>query len=411
LSAVKQGTNLACIFPNADERTMNFNIPTAMQMTATLTLLVALVLAYAARQFPRAVQQPMLIWIRGLLIQSVPYFLYACRAYVPTWMSVILADALMVVALAVQMHALRRFTLQSNQDIHMRLVIAATIIGEVLLTYTWHSPRACIILMSLAVAAIACFGVDAIYRRRTITRAEHMVGMLLFAGITIMLLRAVIVPSTSMVDLSMSSPMQGIVFTYAASMPVISTVVFVLMCGERVNSDATQQAMIDPLTGVYNRQTMAKLANSTIAKAGRQSEPLALLSIDIDHFRRFNEDFGYDAGDAAVCHVIDILREVMRSSDVIARVAGEQFAVLLLDTNEADALELAERMRQRVDESGFTCAGWPAPLQISIGVSVRDAESSFDELLRTANQALGAAKGAGRNRVATPTSIEAPAGA
>jgi diguanylate cyclase (GGDEF)-like protein len=390
---------------------MNFNIPTAMQMTATLTLLVALVLAYAARQFPRAVQQPMLIWIRGLLIQSVPYFLYASRAYVPMWMSVILADALMVVALSVQMHALRRFTLQSDQDIHMRLVIATTIIGEVLLTYTWHSPRGCIVLMSLAVATIACFGVDAIYRRRTVTRAEHMVGLLLFAGIAVMLLRAVIVPSSAMVDLNMSSPMQGLVFTYAASMPVISTVVFVLMCGERVNTDATQLAMIDPLTGVYNRQTMAQLANSAIINAERQGDPLALLSIDIDHFRQFNEDFGYDAGDVAVCHVIDIVREVMRSNDVIARVAGEQFAILLLATEESEALELAERMRRRVDESGFSCGGWPAPLQISVGIAALGAESSFDDLLRTANQALGAAKGAGRNRVATPLLAEAPAGA
>jgi diguanylate cyclase (GGDEF)-like protein len=313
--------------------------------------------------------------------------------------------------LSVQMHALRRFTLQSDQDIHMRLVIATTIIGEVLLTYTWHSPRGCIVLMSLAVATIACFGVDAIYRRRTVKRAEHMVGLLLFAGIAVMLLRAVIVPSSAMVDLNMSSPMQGLVFTYAASMPVISTVVFVLMCGERVNTDATQLAMIDPLTGVYNRQTMAQLANSAIINAERQGDPLALLSIDIDHFRQFNEDFGYDAGDVAVCHVIDIVREVMRSNDVIARVAGEQFAILLLATEESEALELAERMRRRVDESGFSCGGWPAPLQISVGIAALGAESSFDDLLRTANQALGAAKGAGRNRVATPLLAEAPAGA
>jgi diguanylate cyclase (GGDEF)-like protein len=186
----------------------------------------------------------------------------------------------------------------------------------------------------------------------------------------------------------------------------------VLMCGERVNSDATKQAMIDPLTGVYNRQTMAQLANLAIENARPQSDSLVLMSIDIDHFRQFNEDFGYDAGDLAVCHVIDLVREVMRSSDVIARVAGEQFVVLLNDTDETDALEMAERMRRRVDESGFTCEGWPAPLQISIGVAALDTESGFDDLLRAANRALGVAKGGGRNRVATPpTSFEQPVGA
>ncbi|MCB1569993.1 MAG: GGDEF domain-containing protein, partial [Xanthomonadales bacterium] len=324
---------------------MNFNIPTAMQMTATLTLLVAFVLAYAARQFPHAVQQPMRIWIRGLLLQCIPYFLYASREFAPEWISVVLADSLMVAALAVQMHALRRFNLQPDQRVHMRLIVVATIIFEVLLTYTWHSMRGRIVLVSLAIAAIACFGIDAIYRRRRVTRAEHMVGMLLFGGIVVMLLRAMIVPATSMLDVTMSSPMQGVVFTYAASMPVISTVAFVLMCGERINAHQSQQAMIDPLTGVYNRQAMAELANKSIALARLDGRPLALLSVDVDHFARFNEDFGYDVGDQALCHVVDILRDMARPDDVLARITGERFMLMLPETDADTAFGLACEMR------------------------------------------------------------------
>ena len=388
---------------------MNFNIPTAMQMTATLTLMVALVLAYAARQFPHAVQQPMRIWIRGLLIQCVPYFLYATREYAPEWMSVVLADSLMVAALAVQMHALRRFNLQPDQRVHMRLIVAATIIFEVLLTYTWHSMRGRIVLVSLAIAAIACFGVDAIYRRRKVTRAEHMVGMLLFTGIAVMVLRAALVPATSMLDLTMTSPMQSVVFTYAASMPVISTVVFVLMCGERVNANASHEAMIDPLTGVYNRQAMAELANKSIAVARSEAQLLALLSVDIDDFARFNEDFGYDVGDDAIRHVVEHVRRATRRQDVLARVTGERFVVLLADTDEATAFELGCEIRKRVDESGFASAGWPAPLQVSIGVAALGADQAgFDQLLRQADQALAMAKRAGGNRVASAQRMEAP---
>ena len=389
---------------------MNFNIPTAMQMTATLTLLVALVLVYAARQFPHAVQLPMRIWIRGLLLQCIPYFLYATREYAPEWLSVVLADSLMVAALAVQMHALRRFNLQPDQRVHMRLIVAATIIFEVLLTYTWHSMRGRLVLVSLAIAAIACFGVDAIYRRRTVTPAEHMVGILLFAGIVVMVLRALIVPATSMLDVTMSSPMQGVVFTYAASMPVISTVAFVLMCGERVNASQSRQAMIDPLTGVYNRQAMAELANKSIALARLDRQPLALLSVDVDHLARFNEDFGYDVGDQALCHVVDILRATVRLEDVLARVTGERFMVLLPEADAETAFELACEMRKRVDESGFSSGGWPAPLQVSIGVTVLDDEKAdFDQLLRRADQALNLAKCAGGNRVAGSDRFEATA--
>lgn len=389
---------------------MNFNIPTAMQMTATLTLLVALVLVYAARQFPHAVQRPIRIWIRGLLLQCIPYFLYATREYAPEWLSVVLADSLMVAALAVQMHALRCFNLQPDQRVHMRLIVAATIIFEVLLTYTWHSMRGRLVLVSLAIAAIACFGVDAIYRRRTVTPAEHMVGILLFAGIVVMVLRALIVPATSMLDVTMSSPMQGVVFTYAASMPVISTVAFVLMCGERVNASQSRQAMIDPLTGVYNRQAMAELANKSIALARLDRQPLALLSVDVDHLARFNEDFGYDVGDQALCRVVDILRATVRLEDVLARVTGERFMVLLPEADAETAFELACEMRKRVDESGFSSGGWPAPLQVSIGVTVLDDEKAdFDQLLRRADQALNLAKRAGGNRVAGSDRFEATA--
>jgi diguanylate cyclase (GGDEF)-like protein len=305
------------------------------------------------------------------------------------------------------MHALRRFNLQPDQRVHMRLIVAATIIFEVLLTYTWHSMRGRIVLVSLAIAAIASFGIDAIYRRRSVTRAEHMVGVLLFGGIVVMLLRAMIVPATSMLDVTMSSPMQGVVFTYAASMPVISTVAFVLMCGERINASQSQQAMIDPLTGVYNRQAMAELANKAIALARLDGRPLALLSVDIDHFGRFNEDFGYDVGDQALCHVVDILRDTARPDDVMARVTGERFMLMLPDTDADTAFALACEMRMQVDQSGFASGGWPAPLQVSIGVAVLDEEKAdFDQLLRRADQALNVAKRAGRNRVALGDRIE-----
>jgi diguanylate cyclase (GGDEF)-like protein len=165
--------------------------------------------------------------------------------------------------------------------------------------------------------------------------------------------------------------------------------------------------MIDPLTGVYNRQAMAELANKSIALARLDGRPLALLSVDIDHFGRFNEDFGYDVGDQALCHVVDILRDTARPDDVMARVTGERFMLLLPETDADTAFDLACEMRKQVDQSGFASGGWPAPLQVSIGVAVLDEEKAdFEQLLRRADQALKLAKRAGRNRVAHGDRIE-----
>ncbi|MEZ5460313.1 GGDEF domain-containing protein [Dokdonella sp.] len=387
---------------------MNFHIPTAMQLTATMSMIIGLALALTLTGFPATLRQPMRLWVRGLLIQPFSYALFSLRGQVPDWLSIIVANALLVIAFAHITEALRIYSRKSPLTGLMLVLVGLAVVGEILLTYVWPSLYGRIILISVMIGLQASIGVEAIYRKQdSITRPEHLVALMLLVGVAIMIVRVAIVPAPGFMELTMSSPLQGIVFTYAALLPVIATSGFLLMCGERLNKDLARLATIDPLTGVYNRRTMAELANKAIATSKRHGRSLSLLILDIDHFKRINDQFGHEAGDLALCRVVEIMHGVLRGSDVIARIGGEEFVAILPDSNEAAAANLAERLRERLEESDFSVSGWPVPLRASIGVgSMGPSISNLETLLRETDRAMYAAKRTGRNRVVAASTLE-----
>ena len=380
---------------------MNFHIPTAMQLTATMTLVSGLALAFAMTGYPQTLQQSIRLWVRGLLLQPFSFALFSLRGQIPDWLSIVVGNAVLVVAFAHFMQALRAYNRHTQTSIPLIVLVCLTIFGEVLMTYVWPTLNGRIALLSIVIATMAAIGVTAIYRKReAITRPEHMVATMLLIGVVILLVRAILTPDTHLATLTMSTPMQGVVFTYASLMPVIATSGFLLMCGERLNEDLGRLAMIDPLTGVYNRRTMAELANKAIAASKRHGRALSLLILDIDHFKRINDQFGHEAGDLALCRVVELVQGELRESDVFARLGGEEFVVVLTDSDEQAAIALAERVRLRLFNADFSISGWPVSLHVSIGVgSLGPKVNDLEALLRKTDRAMYAAKHAGRNRV------------
>lgn len=389
---------------------MNFHIPTAMQLTATMSMIIGLALALTVTGYPKSLRQPMRIWVLGLLIQPFSFVLFSMRGQIPDWLSIIVGNALLVIAFAHITQALRIYNRKPPFTRSQIALVGITIVGMALMTYVWPNLYGRIILISLVIAVQAAIGIDAIYRKQQrITRPEHMVAIMLAVGFIIMLARALKMPDAGFLDLTMFSPMQGIVFTYASLLPVIATSGFLLMCGQRLNKDLARLATIDSLTGVYNRRTMTELANKAIAASKRHGHALSLLILDIDHFKRINDQFGHEAGDLALCRVVEIMRQVFRESDVIARMGGEEFVAILPDTNETSAGLLAERLREQLAASDFSISGWPVPLRASIGVcSLGPAISDLESLLRETDRAMYTAKRGGRNCVVSASSLEKP---
>lgn len=162
-------------------------------------------------------------------------------------------------------------------------------------------------------------------------------------------------------------------------------------------------AHTDALTGVHNRRRFTDLAIQELARAQRHGQPVALLMIDLDHFKSVNDRLGHAGGDAVLRSFAATAEGVMRQGDIFGRVGGEEFAALLPQTLPDGAAVLAERLRQRVAESPAAVDGAPLHFSVSIGVSAwlpGDADAAdIDRLMVAADRALYAAKAQGRDRV------------
>lgn len=179
---------------------------------------------------------------------------------------------------------------------------------------------------------------------------------------------------------------------------------FLLLRLSRARSDAHATARIDRLTGLPNRRAMEEALTGAVARATRHGEPLALLMIDLDHFKSINDRHGHDVGDAALRVAAEQLDQTARAGDMAGRWGGEEFLVVLSHTDLDAGMVVAERMRQSI--AAAQLREHAVTLSASIGLAVLHAGGA-DALLREADAALYAAKDAGRNRtIAAPPPVQ-----
>jgi diguanylate cyclase (GGDEF)-like protein len=161
-------------------------------------------------------------------------------------------------------------------------------------------------------------------------------------------------------------------------------------------------ASIDTLTGLTNRRRFLELADKELARSRRYGSAMALVLVDLDHFKRINDAHGHLVGDQALAHAARLLASAVRDVDTIARHGGEEFAILLPMTDVTGAAEVAERCARRVADTPLVVDGvGPIRITASMGVAacVGGSCGSLDDLLRVADQALYRAKEGGRDRV------------
>lgn len=165
-------------------------------------------------------------------------------------------------------------------------------------------------------------------------------------------------------------------------------------------TDAERRAQTDPLTGVLNRRSLVERLEAACARAHARGLPIALLFIDLDHFKQINDSYGHAAGDACLKAVIAPIQAELRQSDVIGRYGGEEFVVILSSADVAAAQPIAERIRLRVADLSVAGFGEPFRVTCSIGVATSDTLGLWGEhLIASADAAVYAAKRSGRNRV------------
>ena len=160
-------------------------------------------------------------------------------------------------------------------------------------------------------------------------------------------------------------------------------------------------ALFDPLTGLNNRRFLESHLSTMIDNARVRRAPLTLMILDIDHFKRVNDTYGHDAGDEVLKAFADRLRGIIRGGDLLCRLGGEEFVIVMPNVNIAAATRIAERARLAVEEEAFLVSNATRSLSIttSVGIAERTERSDSHDLYRRADQALYRSKAEGRNRV------------
>lgn len=195
-------------------------------------------------------------------------------------------------------------------------------------------------------------------------------------------------------------PMQSVTLLGAMVAQIGLACGFLLMTHYRTTMALHRLSERDALTNTLNRRSLQEQASAVLELASQQAYPTTLIMIDADHFKRINDQFGHQTGDAVLCHLVGRVRQHLRADDLLGRFGGEEFILLLPGLDTESAAQVAERIRQALCAQPWQNENLPVALSVSMGVACSDQHGyAFDTLVGAADAALYRAKALGRNRV------------
>ena len=235
-------------------------------------------------------------------------------------------------------------------------------------------------------------------------------GIVLYAVLVIVLAAlfgsghgiTVFAPESAFVEYDAATIVRRAAGSLALFALTFSVIAFIVDRWRAREAEFERLASTDSLTGLTNRRRFMEAASIELARSRRYGSPVALIVIDLDHFKRINDEHGHLVGDKALVHASRVLAACVRDVDLIARHGGEEFAVLLPMTDAAGAAEVAERCGRRLADTPLIVDGI-GPIRVTASMGVASCKGTecedLDVLLRVADAALYRAKGAGRDRV------------
>lgn len=379
------------------------DVRTAMLLTSAITLVLSLCLLLTFSQGRRPVARATRLWACGTALQPAAWLLLGLRDQIPDVLSILLGNGLIGFAYAQYPRALAAFNGDARPS-QLPNLLAACVLPPVAF-YTWLEPSVPMRTVITSGMLLVLFGLTLREVLRCPSRTaigRNILAVTFAVGAGILLVRLVFealnpYPLTSGLAVT---PMQSVLFGYAALAPVVATFGFFQISSERLRAELETLAATDPLTGVLNRRMLEELVGNLLAESRRHGRSLSVLLLDIDRFKDINDRYGHDAGDQALRALALTARELLRPGDLIGRIGGEEFLVVLGAAGEHEAVQVAERLRLSVAALDLRHDGARLPLSISIGVATLSPYTrDFPDLVRNADQAMYAAKRGGRNRV------------
>lgn len=388
---------------------MELDIRSAITISAVLSLMMGLSLFYTLHDYPAAQRPGLRLWIASMAVQPFGWVLYGLRGGIPDAYAIVLANALLALSYACQLQAIRVFVGRPRRILRVCMPVVLLVLVEIAFTFAWPSMRLRTVCASLLLAMPFVLASAALLRGvRPYPRSHLLTAASLLLPAVVLVLRAVYegLRTGTLASPFTATPMQAMVFGMAAFLPIIATLGFASMCNDRLNKELVRQAMLDPLTGISNRRALDVSAEAAIAVARRHRRALAVLLVDADHFKQVNDRHGHGAGDSALQALVVALQESLRPGDLLGRLGGEEFIVILPENDETRAFQAAERLRLAVEATDFTVQHEKIALRVSVGIAVLAESDDLVTLLRRADHAMYVAKRSGRNCVIGPRQME-----
>lgn len=364
-------------------------------------------------------------WAAALLVNAIGHSLIMLRGVVPDLLSVVLGNVLLSCVFVGMIAAIHQF---QGQPARWPLLVAPPVLvtGFVIAFIDNFPARVSFVGLVIGLQAVWALATALQRRDAAVGRGQWLLVAGLGLEAAVLSGRALLALSSTAVasGILQASALQTLTFLATFSVVLISSMGFVFMARDRADENNRIMAAIDPLTGVANRRSLISALDRDVSRAVRTREPIALMMVDIDHFKRVNDRYGHPVGDQVLCHVVNVLRGRVRAQDLVGRYGGEEFMVLLPDTTLLGAEQLARELCRAVAESrcrvGATegasdsrpesGGGTSIAVTVSIGVFGGRLESgdSWDMLIAAADRALYQAKENGRNRVEVATGLRRP---
>lgn len=397
---------------------MAADVPTMLAMIVVSSLMMAASMAVVGRGRR---SDGLARWAVALLLTAIGHTLIMLRGVVPDVLSVVLGNVLLSSVFVWLIAAIYQF---QGRPARWLLLLAppALVLGFVVAFIDNFAARVSFVGLVIGLQAVWALATALESRHATVGRGQWLLVAGLGLEAAVLGVRALLALSSGVVatGILQASALQTLTFLATFSVVLVSSMGFVFMARDRADENNRVMAAIDPLTGVANRRSLIAALDRDVSRAVRTREPIALMMVDIDHFKRVNDRYGHPAGDQVLCSVVNVLRGRVRAQDLVGRYGGEEFMVVLPDTSLLGAEQLARALCRSVAESRCRLSaaegaepggGANIAVTVSIGVFGGRLESgdSWDMLIAAADRALYEAKENGRNRVEVAMALRRPA--
>lgn len=375
-----------------------------------MCIFMAVIFHTAARTYPRSIGG-IREWAAGGIGMAASAFLFVLRDIAPAWASIILANICLTAGLLVWMVGTQRFL--NRPSLSPKLIVIGLCLEAVLLSY-WTYAVPSFSARTVLVAGTNCLMF--ILQAWLVWRHAERHGATKFF-IFIMLLSSVSTLLRVMTSVSQGNgpsqhfleptPIQSIYIFFYSLMALLQAMGFFMMITFSLHRELKLEARTDPLTGALNRRALMEQMLMIVAAAKRKAQEISVVAMDLDHFKRINDNFGHDVGDAVLQQFSGMVQGQKRAEDIFARLGGEEFVLVLPDTGRQEAFDVAQRIHRQLNavESVPGVGALPS-YTASFGVSCQRCEvssdvvyPSIDGLLKQADVAVYNAKNAGRNRI------------